>query len=96
MNLNGWNAFIERVDVDSLSPNLLVGLLCATLRAKSKLPSRANFYKKIQQSLENRDLLEDNLLGRFRELKRLNGPSIQLPRETFLRAFFVWSRNYFN
>ncbi len=53
---------LSNIDVDDLSPDLLLGILTASLPAKSKLPSRTVFFEKVETSLKDRGIWEDNLL----------------------------------
>lgn len=60
---------LERLDsilaespVDSLSVDILLGLLTATLLARSRLPSRGAFFNAVEQSLKRRGAYEQGLL----------------------------------
>ncbi len=56
------DAVIAGVAVDECSTDLLLGLLTATLPARSKLPARKDFFRAIDRSLKTRREHEDGLL----------------------------------
>src|ERR1700742_2348282 len=51
------------IDTDSYSINILIGLLSATLPAKTKLPNRKAFYDRVESTLGKRNELESGLLN---------------------------------
>jgi hypothetical protein len=53
---------LRQAEVDSLSPNVILGILTATLPARSKLPSRAKFFTEAEASLKARGEWENGLL----------------------------------
>lgn len=56
-------AMLRQADVESLSTDILLGLLTATLPARSKLPARAQFFAEAEASIKSRDEWEDGLLA---------------------------------
>jgi hypothetical protein len=57
------DAIIARVAADDCSTDVLLGLLTATLPARSKLPSRKHFFRAVNRSLKTRPEYEDGLLA---------------------------------
>jgi len=53
---------LQQVVVDSLTVDVLLGLLTSTLPAKSKLPARSKFYIEVEASIKKRNEWEDGLL----------------------------------
>lgn len=51
------------LSVDSMSAEILIALLTATLPAKSKLASRREFFQRVSESLARRGILEQGLLS---------------------------------
>ena len=56
------DALLSGTDVRSLSPDVLLGLLTATLPARTKLRSRKAFFKKVETFLKSREDWENDLL----------------------------------
>jgi hypothetical protein len=54
---------LRDISEDGVSSDVLVALLTVTLPAKSKLPSRADFYSRVERTLSVRSELEDGLLS---------------------------------
>ena len=48
------NRILELLDVDNLSPNLLIAFLTITLRAHERLPARAILYSRVEERFSNR------------------------------------------
>ena len=53
---------LQNINVSEYSVDLLLGLLTATLPARSKLRSRAQFFSEVEAVLKERGQWEDNLL----------------------------------
>jgi len=53
---------LRQVDVRIFSTDLLLGILTATLPAKSKLPSRTPFFGKVEAIIKRRGEWEKGLL----------------------------------
>ena len=53
---------LEGVDVSLYSIDVLLTLLTATLPARSKIGTRASFFKRVEDELRRRGELEDGLL----------------------------------
>jgi hypothetical protein len=56
------DSLLAHTDIASLSTSVIVGLLTATLPAKSRLPSRANLFKAAEALIKKRGEWEDDLL----------------------------------
>ena len=56
------DAILAPIAVVGLSVDILLGLLTATLPAKSRLPSRGAFFNAVEQSLKRRGVYEQGLL----------------------------------
>jgi len=56
------NLLLPQLNVNDLSADILLGLLTATLPARSRLSCRKEFYCDAEASLRDRDELEDGLL----------------------------------
>lgn len=56
------DVFLRQANIDSLSVDILLGLLTASLPAKSKLPSRSRFYAEVESSIKRRGEWENGLL----------------------------------
>lgn len=56
------DAILRCLDVAHLSGDILIGVLTATLPARSRLASRDDFRRKVQDSLTERDAMEEGLL----------------------------------
>ena len=54
---------LRQVDVDSISVDVLLGLLTATLPARSKLPARPKFFADVETSIKTRGAWENGLLA---------------------------------
>lgn len=54
---------LRQADVASISVDVLLGLLTATLPARSKLPARAEFFADAEASIKARGEWEDGLLA---------------------------------
>jgi len=54
---------LDKVDVGSVSPDLLLGLLTATLPARTRLASRRAFFRRVEEKLKRREDWADNLLA---------------------------------
>ena len=57
------DALLEEAKVDSLSVDLILGLLTASLPARSKLSARCRFYAEATESIRRRCAWEDGLLA---------------------------------
>jgi len=57
------DAVLQRADVNSLSTDLLLGLLTATLPARTRLASRRGFFNRVEAVLRKRGDWEDGLLN---------------------------------
>ncbi len=55
--------FLQSLSAVTLSLDLLLGILTASLPARYKLPSRASFFKKVEDVLKKRNEWEENLLS---------------------------------
>jgi hypothetical protein len=56
------DSILSRVETKSLSVDLLLGLLTSTLPARTKLPSRREFFARVEGEITERGELEDGLL----------------------------------
>ena len=56
------NNLLRDMDVESMSEQALVTYLCVSKWAKVKLPSRLEFYKKVEEVLKNRGRQTKELL----------------------------------
>jgi hypothetical protein len=61
-NFSALDMLLRQVDADAFSVDILLGLLTASLPAKSKLPSRSKFYAKAEASIKQRGEWEEGLL----------------------------------
>ncbi|SRR6266568_2657385 len=57
------DALLKEANVDSISVDVLLGLLTASLPARSKLPARSSFYAEAEASIKRRGEWEDGLLA---------------------------------
>lgn len=57
------DALLATTSPDTLSLDLLLGVLTATLPAKSRLPTRDSFLAKVEETLRGRGEYEDGLLA---------------------------------
>lgn len=57
------DTLLRQAKVDLLSPDVILGILTATLPARSKLPSRAKFFAEAEASLKARGEWENGLLA---------------------------------
>ena len=57
------DSMITNVAVADLSENILIGLLTATLPARSRLPIRPKFFAEVEETLRKRGEYEDGLLS---------------------------------
>ena len=55
--------FLRHANVGTLSVDVLLGLLTATLPARSKLPARAKFFGDVEASIKTRGQWENGLLA---------------------------------
>lgn len=62
-SLDQMDRLLANVDPESLSTDLLLGLLTATLPARSRLPARNRFYREVERVLRNRPEWEEGLLA---------------------------------
>ena len=53
---------LRSLNVDTISTDVLLGYLTSTLPAKSKLPYRPEFYKKVEETIRQRKEYEPDLL----------------------------------
>lgn len=56
------DSILNNTAVADCSPNTLIGLLTASLPARSRLPSRKEFYAAVERALRQRGEYEDGLL----------------------------------
>jgi hypothetical protein len=67
------NRLLELLDVDHLSPNLLIAFLTITLSAHEWLPARTDFYSRIENRLAHQP-------NKAKLLSGLKGPALHGPR----------------
>lgn len=67
------NRLLELLDIEHLSPNLLIAFLTITLPAHEWLPARPNFYSRVEKRLANQP-------NRTKMLSGLKGPLSNGPR----------------
>jgi hypothetical protein len=56
------NQLLIDTAIDEYSVELLLGILTATLPAKDRLPERAEFFRRVEETLRSRGELKDGLL----------------------------------
>jgi hypothetical protein len=56
------NDLLAKTSPDTLSVDLLLGILTATLPAKGRLANRRGFYERVQNALQMRGQLKEGLL----------------------------------
>ncbi len=56
------DSLLSQLSADKFSADVLLGILTATLPARSRLPSRPRFYHAVESTLRGRGELEDGLL----------------------------------
>ena len=57
------DALLQQANVDSLSIDVILGLLTASLPARSRLPARSKFYAEAETSIKRRGEWADGLLA---------------------------------
>lgn len=57
--IDNW---LDNLDIEKLTDDHLIGILTATLPAKSKLPTRVNFLEDVIDELKRRETWEEKLL----------------------------------
>jgi hypothetical protein len=61
-NFDQLDSMLAAFPIAELSVDMLLGILTATLPAKSRLPSRGKLFKEIEKTLKERNELEEGLL----------------------------------
>lgn len=57
----GIDSMLQKIDINRLETNLLVGILTATLPGKSRLAERADFYQRARSKMM--ELAADRIVG---------------------------------